>query len=325
MTDYDVTEQRPSFSLPNAPLKLSHASLIRRAVRRDLHYYLLLLLPIAYFVIFHYVPMYGLSLGFRRFIPGGPAYGTEWVGLRYFALFIDNAAFWKVFRNTVVLSALTLIFTFPLPIVFAILLNELSSVAYKRVVQTISYLPRFLSTVIVVGMINQILSPSGGIVNNVIKSMGAEPIFFLIRSEWFRPIYVTSEAWQFMGWNAIIYLAALSNIDTELYQAAAVDGAGRFRQIMTVTVPGLMPTIVILLILRIGNLLTVGFEKVLLLYNPLTYETADVLSTFVYRMGIVENNYSYATAVGLFNGVIALSLIWLANAVARKMSETSLW
>jgi putative aldouronate transport system permease protein len=299
--------------------------LIKRALRRDFHYYLLLLLPLAYFIIFHYVPMYGLSLAFRRFIPGGPAYGTEWVGSKYFELFVDNIAFWKVFRNTVLLSMLSLVFTFPLPIIFAILLNELRSVAFKRVVQTISYLPRFLSTVIVVGMISQILSPSGGIVNNVLERMGAERIFFLIRPEWFRTIFVTSEAWQFMGWNAIIYLAALSNVNPELYQAASVDGAGRLRQTFAVTIPGIMPTIVILLILRIGNLLTVGFEKVLLLYNPLTYETADVISTFVYRMGIVENNYSYATAVGLFNGIIALILIWIANAISRRVSETSLW
>lgn len=320
-----AAQQRIDYSFSERPLIARSPATMRRYLRKNYHYYLLLILPLLYFVVFKYIPMYGVLLAFRRFTPGGSIIGSEWVGLRYFEFFISDPSFWKVVRNTVLLSTLNLIFGFPIPIVFALLLNEVAATWWKRIVQTISYLPRFLSTVVVVGMINQILSPSGGVVNNVIQALGGDPVFFMAEPEWFRTIYITSDIWQYMGWSAIIYLAALSTIDPQLYDSSHIDGASRFQQTWHITLPGIAPTIIIILILRIGDLLSVGFEKVLLMYNPLTYETADVISTFVYRIGIVQNSYSYATAVGLFNGVVALIMIWIANRLARRFSQTSLW
>ena len=295
------------------------------AVKKYWHFYLLLFLPITYFIIFRYGPMYGNIIAFRRFILGGPVYGTQWVGLRYFKMFLDNPEFWKVFKNTFLLSTLNLAIGFPIPIIFALLLNEIKNGLFKRAVQTISYLPHFISVVVLVGLVMEILSPTNGIINNILKSMGVEPIYFLNEPQWFRFIYISSGIWQGMGWSSIIYLATLSGIDTNLYEAAEVDGANRWQQTIFITIPSLMNTAIILLILNIGHLLDVGFEKVLLLYNPSIYDTADVISTYVFRMGLQNNNYSYATAVGLFENLIGLVLIFTANKLAQKYSESSLW
>lgn len=296
-----------------------------RSLKRDWHFYALLVLPVLYFIIFKYAPMYGNIIAFRKYLPGGPAYGTEWVGLHYFQMFITDPMFWQVFENTLLLSFYTLLFTFPAPIIFALLLNELKNILFKRFVQTTSYLPHFLSTVVVVGMITQVLSPSSGIINAMIKNLGFEPINFLLFPEWFRTIFVGSTLWEQLGWGAIIYLAALAGVNPNLYEAAKVDGANRWKQTIHVTIPAIMPTIVILLILQMGKLLEVGFEKILLLYNPMTYETADIIATYVYRMGIELNNYSYATAIGLFDSIVGVILIYLANKFASKVSDTSLW
>lgn len=293
--------------------------------RRDWQLYAMLALPLLYFLIFEYVPMTGLIIAFRRFLPGGPLFGVEWVGARYFSYFLPDPTFWRVFRNTLILNFYALVFGFPLPIIFALLLNEFRDGLWKRTVQTLSYLPRFLSTVIVAGIVHQLLSPNGGLVNVILGWFGVEPVFFMARPEWFRPVYVLSGIWQHLGWSAIIYLAALSRVDEELYDTAEVDGAGRFRQAIHVTLPSIAPTIVILFILQLGRILTSDFEKVLLLYNPLTYEVADVLSTFVYRVGLMGNNYSYGTAVGLFNAVISFALVFGANQISRKFSDSSLW
>jgi ABC-type polysaccharide transport system, permease component len=294
-------------------------------IKKDWQLYSLLILPILYYIIFKYGPMYGNIIAFRKFVPGGPAYGTKWVGLKYFQLFITDPTFWGVFRNTLTLSVSSLIWGFPFPIIFALLLNELNGKRFKKFVQTASYLPHFLSTVIVVGMIQQILSPSSGVVNVVLKSLTGRTISFLQEPGWFRTIYVSSGVWQGLGWGAILYLAALSNINMELYESAKIDGANRWKQTLHITIPGIMPTIVILLILNIGGLMGVGFEKVLLLYNPLTYSTGDVIDTYLYRLGLESNSFSYATSIGLFNSIIGLVLVTSANLVSRKFSETSLW
>ncbi|MDI3508895.1 MAG: putative aldouronate transport system permease protein [Clostridiales bacterium] len=296
-----------------------------KSIKKDWQLYSLLILPIIYYIIFKYGPLYGNIIAFRKYVPGGPVYGTEWVGFRYFEMFITDPTFWNVFKNNIILSVGSLIFGFPLPIIFALLLNELSNGLFKRVVQTTSYLPHFLSAVIVAEIIMEMLSPTSGVINMLIKTLGGEPIHFLASPEWFRPIYWISGIWQETGWGAIIYLAALSNISPELYEAAAIDGAGRWQQTVHITIPGIMPTIIILLILNIGGLMGVGFEKILLLYNPLTYSTADVISTYLYRMGLESNNFSYATAIGLFESIIGFTLVTVANYVSRKLTDTSLW
>lgn len=296
----------------------------RRAFRRDWQLYALAVLPLLFFLIFRYIPMLGNVIAFRKFQPGGSMFGEEWVGLRYIQMFLNDPTFWKVFTNTVILGGLTLLISFPMPIILALLLNELRSKKFKKFVQTASYLPHFLSIVIVAGMILQMVSLEGTI-NQVIRAFGGEAVNFIQMASWFRPIYVISDVWQTMGWGTILYLAALTQIDENLYEAARIDGANRWRQTLHVTLPGILPTIVTLLILNIGTFLAVGFEKILLLYSPLTYETADVISTYLYRVGLVSNNFSYATAIGLFESVIGLTLVLSANFLSRKLVGSSLW
>ena len=296
----------------------------REAFRRDWQLYSLALVPLIFFAIFRYGPMIGNVIAFRRFRPGGSMFGDEWVGVRYIEMFINDPTFWHVFTNTAILGGLTLVVCFPLPIVLALLLNEVRKRHFKRIVQSISYLPHFLSIVIVVGMLMQLLSLQGT-VNQVIGAFGGESIPFLQRPEWFRAVYVGSEVWQTVGWGTILYLAALTTVDDSLYEAAKIDGAGRWRQTWHVTLPGIRPTMMTLLVLNIGTFLNVGFEKVLLLYNPLTYETADVISTYLYRVGLVSNNLSYAAAIGLFQAVIGLVMVLSANLISRRMVGTSLW
>ncbi|MET8063608.1 ABC transporter permease [Micromonospora sp. NPDC005686] len=296
----------------------------RRALRRDWQLYSLAVLPLLFFLTFRYLPMLGNVIAFRRFQPGGSLFGEYWTGLRYFRLFFTDPTFWSVFTNTLVLGALTLVFCFPLPIVLALLLNEVRNRALKRFVQSVSYLPHFLSIVIVAAMVLQLLSVDGT-VNQMLRAVGGEPVPFMQQAGWFRTIYVSSEVWQTVGWGTILYLAALTTVDGDLYEAARIDGANRWRQTWHVTLPGIRPTMVTLLILNIGTFMAVGFEKILLLYNPLTYPTADVISTYLYRVGIVSGNLSYAAAIGLFESVIGLTLVLSANAISRRTVGTSLW
>ncbi|AYF26996.1 protein lplB [Micromonospora tulbaghiae] len=296
----------------------------RRALRRDWQLYSLAVLPLLFFLTFRYLPMLGNVIAFRRFQPGGSLFGEYWTGLRYFRLFFTDPTFWNVFTNTLVLGALTLVFCFPLSIVLALLLNEVRNRALKRFVQSVSYLPHFLSIVIVAAMVLQLLSVDGA-VNQMLRVVGGEPVPFMQQAGWFRTIYVSSEVWQTVGWGTILYLAALTTVDGDLYEAARIDGANRWRQTWHVTLPGIRPTMVTLLILNIGTFMAVGFEKILLLYNPLTYPTADVISTYLYRVGIVSGNLSYAAAIGLFESVIGLTLVLSANAISRRTVGTSLW
>lgn len=296
----------------------------RKSLRRDWQLYALVVLPLLFFAIFRYVPMLGNIIAFRRFRPGGNIFGEEWVGLRYVEMFLNDPTFWAVFRNTFMIGSLTLLFCFPLPIILALLLNEVRSRYFKRLVQTVSYLPHFLSIVIIAGMLMQLLSLEGT-VNQIVRAMGGEAMPFLQMPEWFRTIYVSSEVWQTVGWGTILYLAALTNVDSALYEASRIDGANRWQQTWHVTLPGIRPTMVTLLILNIGSFLSVGFEKILLLYNPLTYPTADVISTYLYRVGLEANNFSYAAAIGMFEAIIGLTLILSANAISRRTVGTSLW
>jgi putative aldouronate transport system permease protein len=311
----------PAVKAAKKPPKLKTVAAL---VRKDWQLYSLLILPVMYLLIFKYGPMIGNVIAFRRFMPGGSIYGEKWVGLHYFNMFVHDPAFWNVFKNTLLLGALSLLFTFPVPIIFALLLNEVKSKRFKKFVQTASYLPHFLSIVIVAGMILQLTSVNGS-VNSLVEFFNGERINFMQRAEWFRTIYISSEIWQGMGWGAILYLAALTTIDESLYEAARIDGANRWKQTLFVTIPGILPTIVTLLILNMGAFLAVGFEKILLLYNPVIYETADVISTYLYRVGLVSNNFSYATAIGLFESVIGLILVFSVNAISRRLTDRSLW
>ena len=296
----------------------------RRTLRRDWQLYSLAVLPLLFFLVFRYLPMAGNVIAFRHYSPGGPIFGDEWVGLRYVEMFWGDPTFWRVFTNTVLLGTLTLLFCFPLPIVLALLLNEVRSRFLKRFVQSVSYLPHFLSIVVIAAMLYQLLSLDG-LVNQLMRLAGGTPIAFLQRAEWFRVVYIGSEVWATVGWGTILYLAALTGIDENLYEAARIDGANRWSQTWHITLPGIRPTMVTLLILNIGTFMAVGFEKVLLIYNPLTYSTADVISTYLYRVGVVSGSFSYAAAIGLFEAVIGLVLVLSANLVARRTVGTSLW
>lgn len=295
-----------------------------KRIYKSRYLYIMLLPTIAFYIIFHYLPMYGIIIAFKDFKASRGILGSPWVGFKHFEQFFSSYYFFRLIRNTFLLNFYGLIFGFPAPIILAILLNELRSEKFKRFVQSVSYLPHFISVVIVVGFIVDFFSQNG-IVNNLLSLFGIEPINFLIEPKWFRPLYVGSGIWQGIGWGSIIYLAAISGIDPELYEAAIIDGAGRFRKIISITIPSIAPTIIIQLIFRIGGMMSVGFEKVFLMYNPSTYETADVISTFVYRSGLQSAQYSYAAAIGLFNTIINFILLIGANYISRVTTESSLW
>lgn len=296
-----------------------------KTIERDKYLYLLILPVIVYYAVFHYVPMYGIVIAFKKFQPLKGILGSSWVGFRYFEEFFTAPYFWRLLKNTLLLSFYSLVWGFPAPILFALLLNEVRHKLYKRVVQTVSYLPHFISIVVIAGMIVSFTGLREGIVNQALTLIGLQPINFMAEAGWFRTIFVGSGIWQGFGWGSIIYLAAISGIDPQLYEAAEMDGAGRWTRMWHITLPCLIPTIVIMFIMQTGSLMDVGIEKVLLLSNPLTYETADVISTFVYRRGVLNQDYSFATAVGLFNNVINLILLVSVNALSRRLSQSSLW
>ncbi|MEF2245986.1 MULTISPECIES: ABC transporter permease [unclassified Paenibacillus] len=286
--------------------------------------YMMLLPVVAYYIVFHYLPIYGVQIAFKDFSPGLGLWNSPWVGFKHFESFFNSYYFWRLLRNTILMSLYDLLFSFPASILLALLLNEVRNVMFKRAVQTITYMPHFISIVVVSGMMVDFLSRDG-LINHVIAWFGFEPIAFLSESGWFRTLYVGSNIWQGVGWGSIIYLSAMSSIDPSLYEAAKVDGASRWKQVFHITLPGISSTIIILLILQIGNFMVVGTEKILLLYNSTTYETADVIGTFVYRKGILESDFSYSTAIGLFNSIINFTLLVLANAISKRTSETKLW
>jgi len=287
--------------------------------------YVMVLPGVAMFLIFSYFPMYGITMAFQQFKPVLGFFHSPWVGLLHFERIVSDPIFFRVFRNTLVLGAYSLIFSFPAPIILALLFNEIRHTLYKRVTQTISYMPFFLSTVIVVGLMRDLLSVNEGVVNEAVAALGFTKINFFVRSDWFRPLYIVSGIWQGVGYSSIIYLAAISGVNPELYEAAVIDGAGRLKQAMFITIPCILPTVTILLIFAVGGLIGADMQKVLLMYSEATYSTADVIGTYVFRTGIEGASQSYASAVGLFNSVISLFLLATTNYMAKRLGETSLW
>lgn len=294
-------------------------------IKKDYELYLFLAPAIIVVLIFKYIPIYGLVMAFQDFNPMDGYAGSEFVGLKHFIDFFNDPFAFRVISNTVILGSLILVVGFAPPIVLALSINELSNMRFKKVVQSISYLPHFVSTVIIVGMLFRLFSVDGGLINSILKILGRDTINFTVLPQWFRPLYILSHLWQSVGWSSILYLAALTGINPELYEAAYVEGANRFRRIWHISIPGIAPTIIILLILNVRVIVNIGLEKVLLMYNPAIYKTADVIATYVYRKGILGSNQSYASAIGFFNSVVALLMVLLVNNVARKVSETSLW
>ncbi|PYY25969.1 ABC transporter permease [Paenibacillus illinoisensis] len=286
--------------------------------------YIMMIPVIGYYLIFHYGPMYGAMIAFKDYSPMKGILGSDWVGLKHFEEFFNSYYFLRVLKNTLLISLYTLVFEFPAPIILALLINEVRKRTFKRVVQTITYMPYFISLVVICGIITDFTN-ADGLINRLIMILGYDGQAMLQKPELFRPIYVLSEIWQRIGWESIIYIAALMSIDLEQYEAAKIDGASRLKQMFHITLPGLLPIITIMFILRMGNMLNVGFEKIILLYNPVTYETADVISSFVYRKGLLEFGWSYSSAVGLFNSVINLVLLISANYISRRVSQNSLW
>lgn len=297
---------------------------VRSRIKRSRFLYLIFFLPFCYYVLFYYWPMYGIIIAFKDYNIAKGITDSPWAGVHHFQKFLFDPYFWKLVRNTIMINVYELIFAFPAPIILALLLNELKSVKMKKFTQSVSYLPHFISTVVVCGILVNFLT-TDGLINQIIVWFGGEPIQFLMKPEWFRTIFVGSGIWQSMGWGSIIYLAALTGVDEELYDAAKIDGANRWRQLLAVTLPGIAPTISIMLILNIGRLMNIGYEKIILLYNGSTYETADVISTYVYRRGLLGSDFSYGTAVELFQALIGLVLLVSANRLSRKISETGLW
>ncbi|WP_072329791.1 sugar ABC transporter permease [Paenibacillus sp. UNCCL117] len=316
-----------SESAPSRPKRAPSQGLasVWQHIRRDRQLLILFIPCIIFYVLFRYGPLYGLIIAFKDYNVYEGILGSEWVGLQHFRQFFESPDFWLLFKNTFLLGLFTLIWAFPFPIIFAVMLNEVRFIRFKKTVQTFSYLPAFLSVVIVSSMIIDFLSPTQGLVNEVLKAFGMEPKYFLAAPEWFRTIYVSSEIWQHMGYEAIIYLAAIASIDPTLYEAAKVDGANRFHMMRYITIPSIMPTILILFIIKSGAMFRIGYEKVLLLYNPMTYEVADVFSTYVYRKGLLETNYSYASAVGLFESLIALVMLLISNMISKRAGGKGLW
>lgn len=301
---------------------------LRRYLYNNWQLYVMLLVPFAYFLLFKYVPMFGNILAFRRFRPLTGPFGVRWEGFRYFEQFLSQGDFWRAFFNTLTLAALNLVINFPVPIIFAVMLNELRSLRFKKLVQTVSYMPRFVSTVVVVSILSELLSPSSGALNRLIQGISGQPaVFYMNEAAYFRPLYILTDMWQYMGWSAIIYLAAITGISADLFEAARIDGAGRFQLIWYVTIPSIMPTIMIMFILRVGHLLSVGFEKILLMYTPSNSMVSDVIDTYVYRMSIAATapQYSYATAIGLFSGIVGLVLVSSANLLARRLTGESIY
>ncbi|WP_235886211.1 ABC transporter permease [Paenibacillus cymbidii] len=278
-----------------------------------------------YYVLFKYLPIFGIVISFKDYNLYRGIWASHWVGFRYYHMFLQNPDFWPILRNTILLGAYKLLFGFPVPVAIALFMNELKHAAFKRFVQTASYLPHFISNVVVASMVVLFLSPSSGLVNRILASLGIPAVNFLVDPGWFRTIYVASDIWQHFGWETIIFLAALTAIDPVLYEAADIDGANRARKLVHVTLPGIMPAVMIVLILNVGKVLEIGFEKVYLLSNPATYGTSDIISTYVYRVGLTSSNFSYATAIDLMTGVVSLVFLLSANYLSRKFSENSLW
>lgn len=305
--------------------KLSLKTRFVRAAKKNWDLYLLLVPVVAYFIVFHYLPMYGVQIAFKKFMPGKGIWDSAWIGFQNFKRFFNSYHFWSLIKNTFGISIYQLVAGFPAPIILALMMNEIKHKRFKKFVQTVTYAPHFLSTVVLVGMITAFLSPRNGVVNELIKALGGQPISFMTEPEWFKTIFVFSGIWQNTGWSSIIYMAALAGIDQALYEAAKVDGATKMRMMRHITLPGIMPVAIVLLILNMGKIMNIGFEKIFLMQNDLNLGVSDVIATHVYRIGLEGAEFSYSAAVGLFNSVINFVLLISVNTLSKKVSETSLW
>jgi putative aldouronate transport system permease protein len=293
--------------------------------KREWQIYVMLLPTIIWFLVFLYKPMYGLQIAFKDYSIFKGVAGSDWIGFEHFQTLFNNDQFLRAVSNTIKISALNLLFGFPAPIILALMFNEILNATYKRTAQTIVYLPHFISSVIIGGIVITAFSPTAGIVNTVMGWFGLDPVYFLTRPEWFRPIFVGTGIWQEAGFGSIVFLAAIAGVNPSLYESAVVDGANRWQMMWKITIPSILPTILIMLIIRIGNVMEVSFELVILLYQPATYETADVVNTWIYRQGLQSGQYDLAAAGGLFNALVAFVLVMTANTLSRRYSRTSLW
>jgi putative aldouronate transport system permease protein len=309
----------------NTPAKMPNQTLLTcKTAWKNREYYLLLIPALVYLIIFCYAPMYGIQIAFKTYRGSLGIAGSKWVGFKHFINFVTAFNFWTLVRNTLTLSLYSLLVTFPIPILLALIINELSP-KFKKFSQTILYAPHFLSTVVLVGMMMVMFSKSSGVINTILEALGLERYYFFGEADAFRHLYVWSSVWQNMGWNAIIYIAALAGVDSGLHEAAEIDGASRIQRILHINIPCILPTIIIMLIMAVGNIASVGYEKAFLMQNDLNISVSEIISTYVYKRGIVQSNYSFSAAVGLFNNVINVIMIVIANAISRKVSETSLF
>ncbi len=297
---------------------------LAKEFKRNWVLYVMMVPALVYFLLYCYFPMFGLVIAFQDYRVGDSFLGGEFVGFKHFTDFFQSYYFGRLLMNTFLLSMGVLIFGYPVPLIFALLLNEVRHLKFKKLAQTITYLPHFISLVVICGLILD-FTKMDGLINTLIKACGGEPIPFMSKPEWFKPVYIISDIWSSFGWNSIIFIAALLGIDQEQYEAASLDGAGRLKKILYISIPGITPVIMTTLLMRLGRVMSLGFEKVFNLYNASTYETADIISTFVYRQGILNANYSSAAAIGLFNAVINLALVMAANRISKKLTESSLW
>lgn len=314
---------------PSQPRGSSSRSIVLsskwKRIQRHYQLYLFLLPTILYFLIFHYFPMYGVTIAFKDFIAVKGISGSPWVGFEHFARFFSSYKFSTVIWNTLLINLYELFIAFPIPIILALLLNQVTNEKFKKLVQTVTYAPHFISVVVIVGMLYLFLSPRNGLINQLIVWLGGEPIFFMANPEWFKSIFVLSGVWQNAGWSMIIYLAALTSVSSDLHEAAIVDGASKLQRIWNIDLPSIMPTIMILLILNIGSFMAVGFEKIYLMQNSLNIGSSEVIQTYVYQTGLLSAQYSYSAAVGLFNSIVNFILLIGFNQLAKSMKQASLW
>ena len=297
---------------------------IKKEIVQNRYLYILAVPILLYFILFKYLPMFGLVIAFKNFNIAKGVFASEWVGFKYFKEFFSSTYFTRTLTNTLSISILDIVIGFPIPIIFALLLNEINNSGFKKVVQTASYLPHFISIVVVCGMINDFFS-TDGLITMLITKFGGQNMAYIGESKYFRSIFVGTNIWQGFGWSSIIYLAALSGIDYQLYEAATIDGAGKWKQVIHITLPGIASTIMIILIMRMGQVLSVGYEKIILLYTPMTYDVADVISSYTYRMGIQNSRFGYSAAVGMFQSVINITILFAANTLSKKYTETALF
>ena len=298
---------------------------LRHAAVRDWQLLLLCALPVLYFIIFHYVPMYGVQIAFKDFKAADGIWGSAWCGLDHFRRFFSSSQFWPLIKNTLGLSFLQILIGFPIPIILAIMLNQTKNQKFRKFVQSVVYCPHFISIVVVTGMLYIFLSPRNGIVNQIIEFFGGDPIFFLGDAKYFKGTFVLSGIWQNAGWSAIIYIAALAGISPDLYEAAQVDGANKWQRIWHIDIPGILPTVIMMLILEVGKVMNLGFQKAYLMQNAQNLASSEIIATYIYKVGLIDAQYSYSAAINLFNNVVNIILLVTVNKIAKKMSSTSLW